>query len=272
MSILALVWNTERYGLEILRNLNVEGNNMKSSQIYPALKKLASMGALNSRDTTDNGVTRTYYNTSEQGKELVKHYVLDFLNVFYRIMFEQMFDHLKIHASEIQIGPGMNVVDVSAGIYDNVIQMFASRTGVTGHYFLKANDKNQAQLLQDRIEYLHLSNNTTVLSVQNAGIGLPSETIDYVLAFFSLHETTSEWILPECARLLKKGGRMAIVEMELYPNVFFEQFIQELIPNHLTIGIDFVPILENISQFGFRVEKDYSTQGIRFLVIQKYEE
>lgn len=269
MSILALVWNTERYGLEILRQLNVEGNNMKSSQIYPALKKLTEAGALKVRNVTENNSTKRYYTTTEAGKELVKHYIIDFLNVFYRMIFDKISVFIEPLCKGIDIQAGMNVLDLSSEIFDSVIQDFSLKTGITGHYFLKASDNEHAQIIRDRIDYLHIEQNVQILTVNHDSISLPSETVDYVIALFSFHETGSDWILTEGIRSLKKGGKMAIVEMELYPNFFFQTFVQELIPNHLTIGMDFSGLLNRIERINVSVLQDRKMEGIRFLLLEK---
>ena len=266
MSILGLLWNRAMYGLEILRELSIKEKNIKSSQLYPALKKLSEGNALTKIEKKKNGKPVYYYTTSPVGKGLVKHYVYDFLNMFTGMFMELAYQFVHPLKSLYHAKPGSNMIDSSTQIVDELVAHFSTQIGLTGQYFLTAENQRTAAVFRERYE---IYGNIKLLVLNNKQLSIPSDTIDTYMNTFSMHETTSTWIIPEAQRVLKPGGTLIIADSENKESPFMNMIVRELIPNHLASGVEYADIMEDLKQNGFKIVKELRNKGFLIIIAEK---
>ena len=195
MKILILLWNREMYGLEIQKHLALKGLKTSTSQLYPALEKLTQMKALEKKVVPKIGADRNFYWTSPYGKDLILKYISDFMEDLAEIQFEKFGEWTPFILQMISIEPGMVVIDFSIREIESLLVQLAPRVSRTGRYFLVAHKEETTTLLKDRIEHYQLEDYVNVLHRNNNHVDLGDNSSDIVLAFVTLHEDRSDWVL-----------------------------------------------------------------------------
>lgn len=89
----------------------------------------------------------------------------------------------------------------------------------TGEMLRRAHENAQTAHLADRVEFRHAS---------AEALPFPDASFDVVVSSLALHHTTVRQSLPEIARVLKPGGRLALADMA--PNAKWKSGLGLLIP------------------------------------------
>lgn len=265
-AIIALLWDKEMYGLEILTQLKLKGKATTKSQLYPALNKMDEAGLLESRLVPKVGADRKYYRSTNQAKEIIMLEMLDIGFLFVDTIYERL-DYLEEQlTSFIQTQPHMDVLDVSDHFSEQVIAIFAPSLE-NGRYFKTAETDDQGQLYSFRLDYHELSNIVKVLVGQRTFPEVPNNSIDYVFSFFTVHHPENiDWIFKEAERVLKPGGEVIVVEMKGVRDHFIYDLLKDLLGGADVIGLD-PDKLDRLKPSGFKVKRQKIYRGILFLAL-----
>ena len=269
MKILILLWNREMYGLEIQKHLELKGLRTKTSQLYPALDKLAQMGALEKRTVHKIGADRKFYWTSQYGKNLILKYISDFMEDLAEIQFEKFGEWTPFILEMISIEPGMVVVDFSIREIESLLVHLAPMVSRTGRYFLVAHKEETTELLKERIEHYQLEDYVNVLKRKKEVVELGDNSSDLVFAFVTLHEDRSDWVLKDMARILKKGGKAVIIDMEHIENHMLIDILVHFAIAHSRTGLILKDFKKEAQVLGFEIEKIEKREGLLFILLQK---
>ncbi|MEW6670992.1 MAG: class I SAM-dependent methyltransferase [Thermodesulfobacteriota bacterium] len=124
-----------------------------------------------------------------------------------------------VHNPRKILGPylktGMTVLDLGCGPGYFTIDI-AQMVGQSGRVIAADLQGGMLQKLRDKIQRTELEGRITLHQCQAAGIGL-SEKVDFILAFYMVHEIPDpEALFYELGSILKSGGRLFIVEPPLH--------------------------------------------------------
>lgn len=275
--ILTLLWDREMYGQEIQRNLGMRGKKVGPGQLYPALRTLEEMEALTSRNLVGieeskeqgHSTNRKYYTVTDSGKRLLLH---DLTMVFrlLEIMVAERADYVFDDIPELaDIIPGAVVVDFSPPHLEYARMKLAPMTAPTGRYFITAENRDQSNMLRERIELIGLEESVTVLERQKKTIPLPDKSVDVALILFKLHEDGSEWMLKEMSRILKDVGKGVIIDTVSLKDHILEEIIPQFLPGHSRTGIDLDSLLPLLKENKLQIVFEKKERGILYLVLSK---
>jgi len=110
------------------------------------------------------------------------------------------------------IGRGMKVVDLGSGA-GYLIPSLSSAVGDEGHVYAVDVKAEYLRMLQDLVERERLSNVSVIAAPAWAVRAIPSSSVDYAIALYSLHHfERREEAFREVQRLLRPGGRLFVQE------------------------------------------------------------
>ncbi len=75
--VLASLLNEDSYGYKIIQSLSPV-MDISESTLYPILRRLESNGCLTSYSVEHNGRLRKFYSITDDGREKIREYLLDF--------------------------------------------------------------------------------------------------------------------------------------------------------------------------------------------------
>lgn len=268
MSILSILWSREMYGLEIIKHLKIKGYVIGTNQLYPALKRLESMNAVESRKEERVGTTRIYYKITSNGKHLMLKQLVGLIDLFQDILLEKL-DFMGSYCAEIlRIKPGMKILDFSKDFYDSFVHSLVGYIRPNGNYYILVNDKENQNLYCDRIEFFQYENivSTIIPEPQNK-LNLPNCCIDCVVAFFSLRKSPQTIILREINRILKPNGKGLIVDWPMTNKDVRNNMILAVFPEKR--GIDEEDIRQELQKYGFETIIHNEKEGIAVIEFKK---
>lgn len=109
------------------------------------------------------------------------------------------------------IKEGMTVLDIGCGVGFFTIEI-AKMTGSSGKVFAADLQEGMLQILRNKIKGTPLEKIVVLHKCGENKIGL-NDTVDFVLAFYFVHEVPDKNVLfKEIYSILKPGGKMFIVE------------------------------------------------------------
>ncbi len=277
LSILTLVWKTEMYGLELLKNLKLNGYPIGPGQLYPALGKLEEKGLIISREEIKKGANRRFFLTTELGRQLVTYYLMDFLSLFSEMQAEKVSFVTKDIYELIEIRPGITFADFSirrTGRQFVPIIEIHEQVGSKGHVFLTSTRKDYTDLYKGRIKDNNLKN-ATVLEVEQGKTTLPDSSVELAICIFTLYMNDTEWIIPEMGRVLKTNGIGLIVdtkeiERELDARFAFIDLLLDLVPQLSKIGINLSEVEGISAENGLVIHRKKENRGVIYLVLTKH--
>ena len=118
---------------------------------------------------------------------------------------------------EPYINDGMTVMDFGCGPGFFTIDM-AEMVGKDGHVFAVDLQEGMLEKLKGKIQGTELEGVVKLHKANSEKIGL-TEQVDFILAFYVLHELPRmDIFFQEVASILKKGGRILIVEPPFHVN------------------------------------------------------
>ncbi len=272
LSILALVWNKEMYGLEIGNHLSLQGYPVKTSQLYPALNNLEANGYLEKKESTRAGVSRNFYKTSSKGHELLTTYLMKQLELFINIAFDSdTLDYLYDYLDDfLQIEEGIVLADFSLRLIEPLLSSIIPKIGLTGHYFIISPSDEMMPILKDRINHYELESVASVLQTDSAHVtALANDSVDIALLVFTLHEEKTEWMLREIRRILKPSGRIIVIDtLDIHGHIVID-LIVSFIPNHQHFGLDRDIFKELLEKNSLKIAKENTINGIGFWELKK---
>jgi ubiquinone/menaquinone biosynthesis C-methylase UbiE len=117
----------------------------------------------------------------------------------------------------LNVRPSTAILDLGSGTGSYTVRL-AEATGPAGRVFaLDAWEEGLARV-RERASLGHLGNIETLLADANEGIPLEDKTIDVCLVATVLHDllrdATGETVLSEILRVLKQGGKLAVLEFK----------------------------------------------------------
>jgi DNA-binding PadR family transcriptional regulator len=217
LSILSSLLTQERYGLEIRDHLMLNGYEIGTNQLYPALGKLESSGNILSREEERRGVNRKFYRITDQGRSLFVLYALNFiilLQDLYPVKYLKPLSDIASEMIEPHITPTSVIFDFSIRYTDNqfapVISISEKLTSPKGHLHLLSQKEIYANILQNKITHYGLEKVISIETLIEGQISLPESSVDIAICNFVLHYPHNDWIIPEISRILKPGGYFLI--------------------------------------------------------------
>lgn len=128
---------------------------------------------------------------------------------------------------EPYIKEGMTVLDIGCGPGFFSIDI-AQMVGKTGRVIASDLQEGMLQRLRDKIEGTELEHRIVLHKCEERKIGL-SENVDFVLAFYMVHEVPNQKeFFREIASLLKSGGKVLIIEPPFHVSKMgFEETIKK---------------------------------------------
>jgi DNA-binding PadR family transcriptional regulator len=258
--ILSTLWNQEMFGLEIIKHLKLRRYIIKPNQLYPALKRLVQLNALTSRNELSMGTTRIYYKITETGKKLLISQFMDLLDLFQDIMLEKV-SFLGAYSAEVlKLKAGMRILDLSKEFFEPFIMEILEKISSEGTYYIGAKDTDFLELYQDRIEHNHHEKTIYPMLIESNKINLPNNSIDAVLAFYTLRNKESLEILQDVKRILKVGGKGLVVDWPMSNEDVRRPMIESIFPQRR--GLDPIEFEKDIKKLGFKCIKHTEKAGI----------
>lgn len=262
-SILILLWDSERYGLEILTQLKFNGINITASQLYPALNKLESNKLLQSRTVIKIGANRKYYSITELGKKAVNEFVEDTFSIIAELIVNRTNDYFSQFEDLIQLNEGDSLLDLFVKSSDDLIVNLSHSIDTKGiHYCVNfildqdVFDEWLKSLKVDNLQSINFSNNS---------LKLKSKSCDVILAMFFFHASTYYSIFPELKRILKDGGLLYIIDIQQIENNILLDLITSLINDHPVFGINEKKIKTLLKSNHLEIVQEKSMNGLLFL-------
>lgn len=256
------------YGLEIKQNLISMGENVSPGQLYPALQKLTSFGALISKEEERLGANRTYYTITEKGKHLLLQNLIGLFQLIESLMMEKSEFVFRRARELLQLKPGLVILDLSIPYMDRAKLELAASVVPTGRYIMQTRNDVHAKLILERISSEEISDTLTMLKGKEDVFSLPPESVDIILVFFTLHEDDTEWTISEMKRLLKPEGLGLIVDFVNIESHVMMDVIAQLIPGHSQLGIDVEKIEKKLEGIGLTILQKTTEDWITFLKIK----
>ena len=132
------------------------------------------------------------------------------------------------------IEEGMTVLDLGCGLGFFTIEM-AQMVGKSGRVIASDLQEGMLQKIRDKIHGTELENRITLHQCEKTQIGV-SENVDFVLAFYVVHEVPDqEKFFNEIETILKPDGQLLIVEPPLHVSKSaFEKTIRKAVAAGLT--------------------------------------
>jgi len=163
--------------------------------------------------------------------------------------------------TEIQLKQGMTFLDVACG-YGNYSIAASKYVGETGTVYAIDLWKDGIDYLSNHIRENNINNIQPVLADARKKIPLKSSSIDICLLATVLHdfilEKTEEGVLKEIQRILKPGGKFAVVEfnkMESHPGPPIE------------LRITPAQVEKKVAPYGFRILKIVEVGEFHYLAL-----
>jgi DNA-binding PadR family transcriptional regulator len=267
MYILSVLWSREMYGLEIIKHLKLKGYLVGSNQLYPTLKRLESLAAVESRKEERVGTTRIYYKITLLGKQLMMQQLLGIIDLFQDILLDKL-DFMGEFCGELlHLAPGMQVLDISKDFYDSFILGLVPQILPKGMYYILTKDEGKQSLYQDRIEFFQYEQNLRSILTNNDSINLPDKCIDTFLSFFTIRNISSTPILKEVYRVLKPDGNGLIIDWPMANTDVRKNMVLTILPEKR--GIDSDEICKEVQKYGFKTVLHHGKQGIEVIELKK---
>jgi len=265
--ILSILWNKEIYGLELMKHLKNRGYTIRSNQLYPALKRLEKLKALESRKEERIGTTRIYYKITEIGRQLMANHLTGIVDIFQEIMLEKV-SFLGIYCGDLlQIKPGMKILDISKDFYDPFIIKLAPKLQPTGLYYIVAKDLEHQEMYQDRIDFNQYESFMFPIIPKEEKINLPDTSIDAAIAFFTLRQNSSEEKYKELFRILKPQGKILIVDWPMRRSDVRGPMIDSIFPERR--GVDAIELAKSVKKIGFESKIWDEKEGVVIIELSK---
>lgn len=265
-SILILLWDSERYGLEILTKLKFSGINITTSQLYPALSKLETNKLLKSRTEIRKGANRKYYTITELGKKTVNEFVENTFSIVAELIVNRTDDYYSLFKDLIQIKEGNSLLNLNEKTSDDLIIDLSQLVGSKGiHYCV--NFILDQDVFDDRLGSLEL-NNVRSISYKNNCLSLKDKTCDVIIALFFFHASSYYSIFSELKRVLKEDGLLYIIDIDEIKNNILLDLITSLINDHPVFGIDLGKLKGLLNNMHMEIVKEKSRKGLIFLEVK----
>jgi ubiquinone/menaquinone biosynthesis C-methylase UbiE len=161
----------------------------------------------------------------------------------------------------LDVRPSTVILDLGAGMGDYTIRL-AEATGPGGRVFALDAWEKGLERVRERASLTRLGNIETLLADANEGIPLEDGTIDLCLVATVLHDllrdATGETVLSEIRRVLKPGGKLAVLE--------FKKIDGPPGPP-LTIRISEKDVEDLLAPFGFHTDSALDVGEYHYLLI-----
>jgi SAM-dependent methyltransferase len=186
---------------------------------------------------------------------------LDLINLFRDVIGEKLaFLALDVHRM-LNLHQAAIVMDFSKDHFEDFYKILVPPLSPLGRYFITCNEYETPDMLRERVNYLGFQDVMKVLAAWSSGrLQIPDGSVDAVICFFSMRGRTGEWIADESRRILKHGGRFAIMDWILAKNDPRRGFIADLFPDKG--GIDPDDCTTFLESKGFTLEHRTEDNGI----------
>lgn len=265
-SILILLWDSERYGLEILSKLKFNGINITASQLYPALNKLESNNLLNCRTESRIGANRKYYSISKLGREAVNNFVEESFSIIAELIVNRTDYYFSVFKDLIEIKLEDSLLDLNVKTSDDLIREFSYSVGTKGVYNC-VNFILEDNVFDERIKGLGL-NNVNFVQYSSNKLNLSDSSCDIIVAMFFFHSSSYYSIIPELNRVLKKNGIMYIIDIEQIENNLLLDLITSLINDHPVFGVNIQHLEILLNNTNLKIVETVSRSGLIFLKVK----
>jgi DNA-binding PadR family transcriptional regulator len=260
-NIVSLVFNREMYGLEISKRLESRGLEVGANQLYPALKRLAEIGAIEARRDERTRPARIYYKATPNGRLMLTKGALDLINLFRDIIGEKLAFLASDTNRMLDLPHDAIVMDFSKDHFEDFYKILVPPLSPLGRYFITCNEYETPIMLRERINYLGFQDVMKVFASWGSGkLQIPDGSVDAVICLFTMRGETGKWIAAESSRLLKHGGRLALMDWILAKNDPRRGFIADLFPDRG--GIDPDDCKAFLESKGFILELRAEENGI----------
>jgi DNA-binding PadR family transcriptional regulator len=270
MYILSILWSREMYGLEIIKHLRIRAYDVGTNQLYPALKRLESLAAVESRKEERVGTTRIYYRITPKGKQLMMQQLMGLIDLFQEILLDKL-DFMGDYCGEIlHITPGMHVLDISKDYYDAFVHAIVQQILPDGIYYIVAKGEEKQNLYQDRVEIFHFEPVVKPIIPNQKGIlSIPESSIDIIVAFFTIRTPATFSSLTELKRVLKPNGKGVIIDWPMAKSDVRNNMITSILPEKR--GVDSAEICDMLHRDGFSTIIHTEKEGIAVIEFVKPE-
>ena len=255
-AILLILWSDEHYGLEIQRRLKYQGKTVGPGQLYPALRRLEEQGYISSREVSRVGANRVYYQITEDGKSVFVDTLMEVLYSFRHISMNYLSPFLMEAVEKAGIQAGSTILDLSSPLMEKIRMKAIQLNQPEGKYILVNTVPEYSDSLEEWISSEELE--SVLLIDREAVDGLQDLSFDTVLILYNIFELNEDWTLSNALRLLKKGGKLVICDIEAREaDTIRDDLYKEYMPTYSKSGIS------------EEIKDELEKRGMKTLVFEK---
>ena len=266
-AILLILWSDEHYGLEIQRRLKYQGKTVGPGQLYPALRRLEEQGYISSREVSRVGANRVYYQITEDGKSVFVDTLMEVLYSFRHISMNYLSPFLMEAVEKAGIQAGSTILDLSSPLMEKIRMKAIQLNQPEGKYILVNTVPEYSDSLEEWISSEELE---SVLLIDREAVDeLQDLSFDTVLILYNIFELNEDWTLSNALRLLKKGGKLVICDIEAREaDTIRDDLYKEYMPSYSKSGLR-EEIKEELEKMGMKTLVFEKNRGLITGIFQK---
>jgi ubiquinone/menaquinone biosynthesis C-methylase UbiE len=170
-------------------------------------------------------------------------------------------------AELLSLHSGMNLLDISKEFYEPFVSILIKSLLPTGQYYLIASDKVKLDMYNDRVEFNRFEKILHPTLTESNIINLPDNSIDSVVAFFTIRNAENMKMFTELKRVMKSAAKGLIIDWPMSRKDIRREMVTLVFPDKR--GIDTEECLRDLTQLGFSGKEIQEKQGISVIMFWK---